>query len=288
MTLADSGVQVFLVPTRKLRDDLLHRLERDCSLQHILPLGQSDDSDLLWEHGVRLLELRSPEVVARLEVLEGQLDLEEGRETVVWYQRLAEHHTLVFNLYHQVPTGLFDSARVAVSTYSYWCKHQAREASSGDRLLRDKRISVVYLDEADMNSLGGLMCATWNCAEVILAFDPGQSLWPTGSRENRWLTEADREPEATILFTGPQLQLRETRRFGPMAVEQLQSCLPQSYSGLRASDHAPQTEVMCWYINTDDWTNDTMRAGWALTNYLLRAILPDIHLGALHAEYLGV
>lgn len=84
MTLADSGVQVFLVPTRKLRDDLLHRLERDCSLQHILPLGQSDDSDLLWEHGVRLLELRSPEVVARLEVLEGQLDLEEGRETVVW------------------------------------------------------------------------------------------------------------------------------------------------------------------------------------------------------------
>jgi len=112
------------------------------------------------------------------------------------------------------------------------CKHQAREAS-GYRLLRDKRISVVYLDEADMNSLGGLMCATWNCTEVILAYDPGQRLWPTGSPDNRWLTEADREPDATILFTGPQLQLHETRRFG-----------------LRASDHAPSATVMCWYCTS--------------------------------------
>ena len=47
-----------------------------------------------------------------------------------------------------------------------------------------------------MNSIGGLMCATYNCAEIILAFDPGQRLWPTGSRENSWRTEADREPEA--------------------------------------------------------------------------------------------
>eukprot|EP00435_Cladocopium_sp_Y103_P064967 s242_g26.t1 len=87
-----------------------------------------------------------------------------------------------------------------------------------------------------------------------------QSIWQAG---HLWLTEADREPDATILFTGPQLQLHETRRFGPVAVEQLQSCLPQSYSGLCASDRAPSTTVMCWYFNTNDWTNDTMRAGWA-------------------------
>ena len=77
-------------------------------------------------------------------------ELEEYQEITIWYQRLAEHHTLVFNLYHQGPTNLFDSARVAVSTYSFWCKHLAHEAS-GYRLLRDKRISVVYLDETDMN-----------------------------------------------------------------------------------------------------------------------------------------
>ena len=61
------------------------------------------------------------------------------------------------------------------------------------------------------------MCATYNCAEIILAFDPGQRLWPTGSRENSWRTEADREPEARY-SDAPMAQEMSRRAAGGFGV----------------------------------------------------------------------
>lgn len=71
---------------------MLRRLEQTRSLQYILPLGQSEQVfGFALGARVRLLELASPDVVSRLELLEKEL--ENDRETAAWYQRLAEHHT---------------------------------------------------------------------------------------------------------------------------------------------------------------------------------------------------
>lgn len=82
----------------------------------------------------------------------------------------ATHHILICRLYHQRPSNLFGAARVCIATYIYWCKHQARETIQ-QSILGGKGMTVAYF-EADMNSLGSLMCATWNCEEVVFASWP--------------------------------------------------------------------------------------------------------------------
>lgn len=76
---------------------------------------------------------------------------------------------------------------MAVAAFSWLMKFQAQEV----RLKQLKSQSgVVFLDEADASSVGGLMAATYNSKEAVFAYDRGQKLFPLGERSNAWKKES--------------------------------------------------------------------------------------------------
>ena len=254
---------VLLTPTRKLRDELLHRVQAFCPPEALLPLGHSESfEDLLWQHGIHLLEASSPALVARIEDLEKSLEIDRGSSA--WMLRLAHHHRSIFELYHMSAKNLFNHCKVAVATFSWWMKFQAQEV----RLKQLKsQIGVVFLDEADANTVGGLLAATFGGREAVLAYDRGQKVWPMGERAMYWEKESDNDNniiEVTTFIEArdmPEINLLETRRFGPVICELLQKCIPEVYRGLRVAEGAPQTAAFTWYIRSADWQDASPKAG---------------------------
>eukprot|EP00435_Cladocopium_sp_Y103_P064613 s211_g26.t1 len=84
------------------------------------------------------------------------------------YSPLAEQHRRIFELYHMHAKDLFSHAKVAVSIFSWWMKVQAQEIQL--KHLKPQ-LGVVFLDEADANSVGGLMAATYGWREAELAYN---------------------------------------------------------------------------------------------------------------------
>ena len=88
-----------------------------------------------------------------------------------------------------------------------------------------------------------------------------------GERAMGWEKESDNDNniiEVTTFIEAremPEINLLETRRFGPVICELLQQCIPEVYRGLRVAEGAPQTAAFTWYIRSADWQDASPKAG---------------------------
>ncbi|CAE7917875.1 unnamed protein product, partial [Symbiodinium necroappetens] len=282
--LSDHHVHVVLAPTRRLRDEFMHKaLQAGFDLAQIWPVGKDETGEDHWiQHQFRIIERDAAAQLQQLRALEHALELMTWDSPVGQVRDLLQqHHAIVFAIYRQradaslerlqaggvsqeillfyLPTylpatnsapalacALQVEGRVLFATYSWWLKFTSGESRTFP-LLSARAIGVVFADEID--------------EELVTACDPGQRLFPvTGSHQSgSWRSDAapanTSQAALDALATGHDVRLTTTRRFGQSIVALLQTVLPEHYGGLSAHNSSPNTALEVQILACNDWTD---------------------------------